>query len=88
MRLHLSNDCNVTNDYQDRRGPWLPQTWALGGIPKKSVDVPITAVFLVLFMLGAATHMTIFQLNLRRGHKFLFNAVLFGKAISYVFYNY
>jgi hypothetical protein len=43
-----------------------------------NIDTPITAVFLVLFMVGAATHMTIFQLNRKRGHKFLFNAVLFG----------
>jgi len=42
--------------------------------------VPITAVFLVLFMGGAATHMTIFQLNRRKGHKFLFSAMLFGKS--------
>lgn len=62
--------------------PWLPTIWTLGGIPKKSVDVPITAVFLLLFMIGAAAHMTILQLNLRRGHKFLFNGVLFGFCMS------
>ncbi|KAK3077934.1 hypothetical protein LTS18_008872, partial [Coniosporium uncinatum] len=58
-------------------GPYPPAIWSLGGRPKVSVDVPITAVFLVLFMGGAATHMTIFQLNRRRGHKFLMSAMLF-----------
>ena len=59
-------------------GPYAPQTWSLGGHPSKSVDIPITAVFLFLFIVGAATHMTILQLNLKRGHKFLFNGVIFG----------
>ncbi|KAF2853095.1 hypothetical protein T440DRAFT_505975 [Plenodomus tracheiphilus IPT5] len=62
--------------------PWAPTTWALGGAPKKSIDLPVTAVFLALFMIGAATHMTIFQLNRRRGHKFLFNGALFGFCMS------
>jgi len=62
--------------------PWLPNNWSLGGVPKKSVDVPITAVFLLLFVVGAATHMTILRLNLKRGHKFLFNGVLFGFCMS------
>jgi hypothetical protein len=62
--------------------PYLPTTWALGGTPKKSVDIPITAVFLVLFMISAATHMKIFQRNNKKGHKFLFNAALFGAPHS------
>ncbi|KAH9864309.1 hypothetical protein J1614_010243 [Plenodomus biglobosus] len=62
--------------------PWIPNNWAFGGAPRKSVDVPVTAVFLALFIIGAATHMTIFQLNRKRGHKFIFNAVLFGFCMS------
>ena len=58
--------------------PYLPTTWALGGIPTKGVDIPITAVLLVMYIGSAIWHMTIFQLNNRRGHKFIFNALLFG----------
>lgn len=54
------------------------KNWALGANVKKNVDIPITAVFLVLYMCGAATHMTIFQLNKRKGHKFLMSGLLFG----------
>ncbi|KAH8719488.1 hypothetical protein GQ44DRAFT_658883 [Phaeosphaeriaceae sp. PMI808] len=65
-----------------RHAPYLPTTWALGGKNEKSVDLPITAVFLVLYIIGAAWHMTIFQLNNKRGHKFLFSAVTFGFCMS------
>jgi hypothetical protein len=54
----------------------------MGGVPKIGVDVPITAVFLALFIGAAAIHMTIFQLNQRRGHKFIFSALLFGRFYS------
>lgn len=64
------------------KGPYPPQTWSLGGTPEVSVDVPVTAVFLVLYVCGAATHMAIFQLNKRRGKKFLFSAMLFGTRPS------
>jgi len=40
------------------------------------------AVFLVLFMGGAATHMTIFLRNKARGHFFAFNAMLFGFCMA------
>jgi hypothetical protein len=60
--------------------PYVPTTWPLGGLNETKVDVPITAVFLFLFIIGAVTHMTIFQLNQRKGHKFLFSALLFGMS--------
>jgi hypothetical protein len=53
-------------------------TWALGGAPEIGVDIPITAVFLAMFIMGAVAHMTIFQLNRRKGHKFLMSGLLFG----------
>ncbi|EUC39492.1 hypothetical protein COCMIDRAFT_41962 [Bipolaris oryzae ATCC 44560] len=67
---------------QSRSGPLRPTGWALGGIPKKNVDIPVTVVFLFLYIIGAATHMTIFQYNKRRGHKFLFNGALFGFCMT------
>lgn len=50
----------------------------LGLTPSTGVDVPVSCVFLGLYILGAAGHMTIFQLNRRRGHKFIPSAVIFG----------
>ncbi|KAF2873452.1 hypothetical protein BDV95DRAFT_343859 [Massariosphaeria phaeospora] len=62
--------------------PYRPSSWSLGGTPEVRVDIPITAVFLALFIGGAVTHMSIFQMNKRRGHKFLFNALLFGFCMA------
>ncbi|KAJ4994039.1 hypothetical protein SVAN01_00516 [Stagonosporopsis vannaccii] len=63
-------------------GPYPPRNWALGGAPNKAIDIPVTSICLALYVCGAAIHMTIFQLNRRRGHKFLFNAVIFGFCMS------
>ncbi|KAH7417935.1 hypothetical protein BKA64DRAFT_653189 [Cadophora sp. MPI-SDFR-AT-0126] len=54
----------------------------LGGLPVKSIDDPITAVFLFLFVLGAIAHMTIFVTNIRRGHKFIISVLLFGFCMA------
>ncbi|RJE26201.1 hypothetical protein PHISCL_01449 [Aspergillus sclerotialis] len=54
----------------------------LGGHPTKTVDVPICSVFLFLFLLGAIFHMTVFQVNRRRGHKFIPSVVTFGFCMS------
>jgi len=62
--------------------PYAPQTASLGGVPTIEVDVPITAVFLFLFMLCAATHMIIFQLNRRKRHKFIMSGLMFGFCMS------
>jgi hypothetical protein len=51
---------------------------SIGGTPTTSLDDPITSVFLVLFVIGAITHMTILQINLRRGTKFAMSGMLFG----------
>ena len=47
-----------------------------------SVDIPITSVFLALYVIGAIGHMTILQINMRRGHKFLMSGALFGFCMS------
>ncbi|KAL9109508.1 MAG: hypothetical protein Q9227_005843 [Pyrenula ochraceoflavens] len=65
-----------------KHGPYPPKTASLGGVPTKSVDIPLAAVFLALFIGGAASHMTILQLNLRKGHKFLMSGVLFGFCMA------
>jgi hypothetical protein len=62
--------------------PYAPKTAAIGGVPTIGVDVAICSVFLVLFMIGAAGHMTILQLNLRKGHKFLMSGLMFGFCMA------
>lgn len=49
----------------------------LGGVPEPLPDVPITAVFLVLFALGAYVHISIYRANAKRGHKFLLSDLIF-----------
>jgi hypothetical protein len=63
-------------------GPYPPQAAALGGSPTVKLDVPISAVLLFLYVLMAITNMTILQLNLRRGHKFLLSGLLFGFCMA------
>ena len=63
-------------------GPYPPTTASLGGLPTVGVDVPLCAVFLVLYIIGAVSHMTILQVNLRRGHKFVISGLLFGFCMS------
>lgn len=60
-----------------------PQLTAqIGGLPTVKVDIPICAVLIAVFILLAASHMTLLQQNRRRGHKFIFNGMLFGFAMS------
>lgn len=57
-------------------------TAQIGGLPTVGIDIPICSVFLALFVGLAASHMTLLQLNLRKGHKFIFNGMCFGFAMS------
>lgn len=65
-----------------QHGPYPPKTASLGGVPTTHVDVPVTAVFLVLFILGAIGHMTLFRMNLKRGHKFIMSGMMFGFCMA------
>ncbi|QSS63026.1 DUF3112 superfamily domain-containing protein [Histoplasma capsulatum] len=62
--------------------PYPPPTAAMGGRPSITVDVPITAVFLAIFVTGAVCHMTRFRINMARGHKFIPSAVTFGFCMA------
>ncbi|CRG92660.1 hypothetical protein PISL3812_09724 [Talaromyces islandicus] len=64
------------------KAPYPSLTAQLGGMPNTNVDVPITCVFLVLFVCGAISHMTIFQINNRRNHKFIPSAACFGFCMA------
>lgn len=46
------------------------------------LDVPITAVFMVLFILGAISHMTILLVNKKRGHTFVMSGMMFGFCMA------
>jgi len=46
------------------------------------IDIPICAVLIAIFIPLAASHMTLLQKNNRRGHKFIFNGLCFGFAMS------
>ena len=68
---------------QPKGPPYSPTTAGLGGLPNKSLDVPVTSVFLVLFIIGAVAHMAILQINLRKHHKkFYFSGMLFGFCMA------
>lgn len=62
--------------------PYLPPVAQLGGVPSPIPDDAISGVLLLLFMAGAAIHMTIFQINRRREHKFIFSVLLFGFCMA------
>lgn len=63
-------------------GPYPPKAALLGGQPTPSVDDPISGVILLLFVCAAVLNMTIFQVNRRRGHKFVLSALLFGFCMA------
>ena len=63
-------------------GPYPPRGALLGGQPTPSVDDPICGVLIFFFVCSAALNMTIFQINLRRGHKFIMSAMCFGFSMA------
>ncbi|CAJ2513520.1 Uu.00g016390.m01.CDS01 [Anthostomella pinea] len=58
--------------------PYIPNTAVSGGVPSIPIDDPICGVLLLLFLSSAAAHMTILQLNKRRGLRFVFSGMLFA----------
>ncbi|KAI4267536.1 MAG: hypothetical protein L6R38_008217 [Xanthoria sp. 2 TBL-2021] len=65
-----------------QHAPYPPKTAGLGGTPTVHTDVPVTVIFLFLFICAAVAHMTIFQLNMRRGHKFIMSGMTFGFCMA------
>ncbi|KAJ5948107.1 hypothetical protein N7466_001122 [Penicillium verhagenii] len=72
----------MAKSLQTRGGPYASDTAGMGGLPTTIPDVPVCAVFMVLYICFAATNMTIFQKNRRRGHKFIPSALMFGFCMS------
>ncbi|KAI1294330.1 hypothetical protein F5Y03DRAFT_373107 [Xylaria venustula] len=62
--------------------PYASRMAGLGGRPEVIPDIPISAVFIFLYLCSAVTNMTILQINLRRNHKFIISGALFGFSMS------
>ncbi|KKK11852.1 hypothetical protein P175DRAFT_0559831 [Aspergillus ochraceoroseus IBT 24754] len=67
---------------EKRDGPYASTTAALGGLATITPDIPVCAVFIVLYIGFAATNMTIFQKNRRRDHKFVLSGMMFGFCMA------
>ncbi|KAI5917589.1 hypothetical protein F4810DRAFT_37636 [Camillea tinctor] len=62
--------------------PYASRTAGMGGLPDVIPDIPICAVLIPIYACFAATNMTIFQINRRKGHKFIMSAMLFGFSMT------
>ncbi|CAZ85719.1 unnamed protein product [Tuber melanosporum] len=62
--------------------PYLPKSAGYGGRPNKSIDIPISSVFIAIFLILGVAHMRLFKINRSRGHLFVFSAVTFGFCMS------
>ncbi|KAI5195250.1 hypothetical protein E4T39_08291 [Aureobasidium subglaciale] len=58
--------------------PYRPEAQSLGGIPTIPVDIPVCAVFMVLYIIAGALHMGTFTKNKKAGRKFIFGGMMFG----------
>ena len=63
-------------------GPYAPKTAGIGGVPTVQTDIPISAVFLLLFIIGAIAHMSILRRNLVRNHIFRISGMIFGYCMA------
>jgi hypothetical protein len=54
----------------------------VGGRPTINTDIPVISVFLALYLGGAVCNMAIFQMNRRKGHKFLASWAMFGFCMA------
>ncbi|KAH7328108.1 hypothetical protein B0I35DRAFT_403530 [Stachybotrys elegans] len=67
--------------------PYADDSPQLGGSPSTSVDVPLSAVFIALFLVSAGSNLFLFRRNMGRGYKFLLSFVLVVFSMSRVFAN-
>nr|OQO25354.1 hypothetical protein B0A51_09927 [Rachicladosporium sp. CCFEE 5018] len=64
--------------------PYRPTSQALGQVPEKIPDIPINAVFLLLFILAGAGHMFLLKYNGKHGKKFGISGACFGFSVTRV----
>lgn len=77
-----NNTLTLAKAPSPQHAPYPSKNAGSGLIPTVKVDVPILAVFLALFILGAVAHMAIFQVNRKRGHKFIMSGMIFGFCMA------
>lgn len=65
----------------DAGPPYLPNTALVGGIPTPTIDDPISGVLMFLFLVAAAAHMAVFQINKKKEHLFVFSAMMFAFSL-------
>ncbi|KAI0889057.1 uncharacterized protein GGS22DRAFT_66767 [Annulohypoxylon maeteangense] len=74
-----NNNTHITNQLAKHPGPPYASTNAIvGGEPTPSIDDPIAAVLLLLFLLSAFAHLAILRINKQRNLKFVFSGMLFA----------
>lgn len=65
--------------------PYFSYSVALiGGRPTVDEDIPVCAVLLFIYLLGAVANQIIFQRNHRKGHKFYMSWAMFGFCMARV----
>lgn len=83
MGIYLILGELLTCGYQKTPGPVATIPFAvLGDIPDPTIDIPISAVFIALFSLGAIVNERIFRRNKAMGRLFVFSMVVFGFCMS------
>ncbi|KAH6681822.1 hypothetical protein B0J14DRAFT_648242 [Halenospora varia] len=65
-------------------GPYPSNSAGLGGVPTVATDVPVCAIFTVLYLSLAATNSTIFRRNRKNQHKFILSVLLTGFCMARV----
>ncbi|KAK0391118.1 hypothetical protein NLU13_0620 [Sarocladium strictum] len=62
--------------------PYASHFASLGGRPSVVPDVPVAAVLLLFYIVGAALNMYFLRTNLKRGHKFIISGAIFGFCMT------
>lgn len=82
MNLERATDIKQLGASRPNGPPYAPQDAGLGGSPSIVPDVPISVVFLIIYLMFGVIHIRIFKGNKHRGHKFIFNGALLGMSPS------
>ncbi|KAK3112616.1 hypothetical protein LTR53_010924 [Teratosphaeriaceae sp. CCFEE 6253] len=81
---HTSTQDMFNGTIMSRGPPYASPFAAPGGLPTISIDVPISAVFLLLYLLGAIVNLTTFRIDLKHDRRFLISWALGGFCASRV----
>jgi hypothetical protein len=80
----LSPNLLANTPFSQTSPPYPPLHAALGLVPTPIPDIPISSIFLILFLCSALAHITILRTNRRRSQKFIMSGMLFGFSVSRV----